>query len=97
MKKLSLAALPLLAVACTGKVDIAPAIPADKAIETRVNDILSQMTLDDKVGQMCEVNIDLVVNDKPDDGIYYADSAKMAEVLGHYRVGSILNLSLIHH
>lgn len=91
MKKLSLAALPLLAVACTGKVDIAPAIPADKAIETRVNDILSQMTLDDKVGQMCEVNIDLVVNDKPDDGIYYADSAKMAEVFGHYRVGSILN------
>lgn len=91
MKKLSLAALSLLAVACTGKVDIAPAIPADKAIETRVKDILSQMTLDDKVGQMCEVNIDLVVNDKPADGIYYADSARMAEVFGRYRVGSILN------
>ena len=65
MKKSSLAILSgLLLASCGSSVgtgDVKPAIPADKGIEEKVKEILSKMTLEDKIGQMCEIEISLVI------------------------------------
>lgn len=37
-----------------------PAIPRDEALEAKVEQTLAKMTLDDKVGQMLELNIDIM-------------------------------------
>ena len=39
---------------------VAPAIPRDEKIEQRVEEILKKMTLDEKIGQMCELTIDVI-------------------------------------
>ena len=63
-----------------------PAIPQDKTLEANVEKTLKQMTLDEKVGQMVQITIDQVM-----DGIE-VDEAKLEEVIGRYKVGSILNV-----
>ena len=63
-----------------------PAIPQDKTVEANVEKTLKQMTLDEKVGQMVQITIDQVM-----DGIE-VDEAKLEEVVGRYKVGSILNV-----
>lgn len=63
-----------------------PAIPQDKTLEANVEKTLKQMTLDEKVGQMVQITIDQVM-----DGIE-VDEAKLEEVVGRYKVGSILNV-----
>lgn len=67
------------------------AIPADSEIESQVKKIVGSMTLSDKVGQMCEVVVDLVCADSLVDGRIELDSAKLRTVFDQYRVGSILN------
>ena len=39
---------------------VAPAIPRDEKIEQQVEALLQKMTLDEKIGQMCELTIDLL-------------------------------------
>ena len=73
-----------------------PAIPADKEIESKVTEIVSKMSLDDKVGQMCEVVVDLVCADPTGNGPVELDPAKLENVFGKYRVGSILNTAQGH-
>lgn len=91
MKKLTMIALGLLAAACgrNGSGDgMSPAIPADSDIEAQVQKIVSGMSLDDKVGQMCEVNVDVVLTDS---GGVVLDPVKMKTAFEQYRVGSVLN------
>lgn len=73
-----------------------PAIEPDPEIESRVAEILSGMSLDDKVGQMCEVVIDLVCADSLDNGNVVLSPSKLDTVFGKYRVGSILNTAQGH-
>ncbi len=68
------------------KTGVKPAIPVDKALESRVEKTLKGMDLDTKIGQMVQLNIDLVVNE---DGL---DEAKMESVFGRWKIGSILNV-----
>ncbi len=94
VKNLWLAAWSLMVTACGSHGDsgsVAPAIPSDSEIETRVKEIVSGMSLDDKVGQMCEVTIDVVCADSTPDGSAQLDTAKVNAVFGQYRVGSVLN------
>lgn len=89
----------LLTLACAcGRNDhrVQPAIEVDPAIEDRVREIVADMSLDDKVGQMCEVVIDLVCADSLDDGKVVLSPAKLDTVFGKYRVGSILNTAQGH-
>lgn len=44
----------------TAQTKVAPAIPRDKKIEQKIETLLKKMTLDEKVGQMCELTIDLL-------------------------------------
>ncbi|MBQ5407246.1 MAG: hypothetical protein IIU12_02240, partial [Prevotella sp.] len=39
-----------------------PAIPRDAALEAKVEKTLAKMTLDEKIGQMLELNIDVMGN-----------------------------------
>lgn len=65
-----------------------PAIPRDKAIEAGVEKTLSRMTLEEKVGQMVQLSIMTVLDETGEK----VDEAKLEEIIGTYKVGSILNV-----
>ena len=66
-----------------------PAIPRDEQIEQKIESLLRKMTLDEKVGQMCELTIDVI--QKKGEG-FQIDEAKLDSVITKYKVGSILNV-----
>ncbi|WP_294616136.1 glycoside hydrolase family 3 N-terminal domain-containing protein [uncultured Bacteroides sp.] len=70
-----------------------PAIARDAEIENKVETLLKKMTLEEKVGQMCELAIDVIAKQggNPSDG-FQIDDAKLDNVIGKYKVGSILNV-----
>ena len=72
---------------------ISPAIPVDKVIEDKVEKLLEKMTLEEKIGQMTELTID-VLTDKKTVGQpgFTFDEAMLDTVIGKYKVGSILNV-----
>lgn len=77
-------------------VDSSPAIAVDETLEERVEEIVAGMTIDDKVGQMCEVVVDLVCADSLDNGSVVLDNQKLDTIFNIYRVGSILNTAQGH-
>ena len=90
--------LPVLAVLCAGvsctKSPVhAPSIPKDPAIEKQIDRILAKMTLDDKVGQMLQINLDVLGGYAFKDGqmAWVLDEAKVDTMIANYRVGSFLN------
>ncbi len=79
----------MLALACTANANI-PVIKSDAKVEAKVDQTLKKLTLEEKVGQMMEVVIDLIgANDK--NGVFYIDEHKADSIFSHYKVGSILN------
>lgn len=95
MKK-TLISISMLALACTASANIhttnanIPVIKSDAKIETKVDQTLKKLTLEEKVGQMMEIVIDLLgANDK--NGVFYIDEHKADSIFSHYKVGSILN------
>lgn len=68
----------------------APVIPRDEAIEQKVEATLSKMTLDEKIGQMTELAIDLIAHRGPDGKLVY-HPGMLDSIIGKYKVGSILN------
>ena len=80
--------LPFFA-ACTNASSVAPAIPQDKEIEAKIDKVLSKMTIEEKVGQMTQITLDVLGKGQGDD--FVLDETKLAEVIGKYKVGSILN------
>lgn len=73
-------------VACSMQ---ATAIAKDKEIEKKIDAVISRMTLDEKVGQMTELAID-VVGDWTKEG-FVLNEDKLRRVIAEYKVGSILN------
>ena len=89
LTRLSFIAVTILAVgACSSKASVAPAIPADKDVEAKVEKVLKGMTLKEKAGQMVQLSI-MVLEDDTHEAI---DPAKLDRVIGEYKVGSILNV-----
>jgi beta-glucosidase len=60
----------------------------DPAIESKVDGLLKQMTLEEKVGQMAQVSIESLGSLK---GQQFSFSDKMKDAVINYKVGSILN------
>ena len=89
MKK-TLVALFLGAV-LTVQAQVQPAIPRDAKIEAQVEKTLSKMTLDEKVGQMCELDVNSFGRRDMATGKFVIDEAKLDEIIRVYKVGSILN------
>lgn len=100
MKRLTIGLLSgLILTACGqngGSGSGASAIPSDNDIEKRVKEIVGKMTLEDKIGQMCEIEIGQLTDYKAtgENGKFTLDAAKMQEAFEKYRVGSILNTPL---
>ncbi|MBQ9667188.1 MAG: glycoside hydrolase family 3 C-terminal domain-containing protein [Prevotella sp.] len=69
----------------------AQVIKADAKIEQKIEKTLSKMTLDEKIGQMAELNID-VVQDRSVRDRFQLSEALLDTVIGKYKVGSILNV-----
>ena len=63
-------------------------IPADDAVEAKVESVLKGMSLKDKAGQMVQLNISVLEDDTRE----AIDPAKLDKIIGEYRVGSILNV-----
>ncbi|MBR3450750.1 MAG: glycoside hydrolase family 3 C-terminal domain-containing protein [Bacteroidales bacterium] len=74
--------------ACTPKQTVAPAIPHDKDVEAKVEEVLKGMTLKEKAGQLVQLSI-VVLEDDTHEAI---DPAKLDRIIGEYKVGSILNV-----
>lgn len=79
----------MLALACTANANI-PVIKSDAKIEAKVDQTLKKLTLEEKVGQMMEIVIDLL-GGNDNDGVFYIDEHKADSIFSHYKVGSILN------
>lgn len=86
----------MLALACTANANIhttnanIPVIKSDAKIEAKVDQTLKKLTLEEKVGQMMEIVIDLL-GGNDNDGVFYIDEHKADSIFSHYKVGSILN------
>lgn len=69
-----------------------------KNIDERVAELLSKMTIEEKVGQMTQVTIDVIAEEREDitkDVVINKD--KLEEAILKYHVGSILNVQGAHH
>lgn len=95
ISKLALASMictgTLLQTGCQQKSE--PAIPYDETIENNIKQWLKKMTLEEKIGQMCQITIDVVSDFEASkkDG-FTLDKAKLDTVIGKYKVGSLLNV-----
>ena len=75
---------------------VAPAIPRDEKIEQNVEALLKKMTLEEKIGQMCELTIDLLQNRvNPFEGmdLKNPDVKALKKVLKKYKIDKEFDLS----
>ncbi len=68
------------------------AIAPDEEIEDRVERRLRRMSLDEKIGQMTQINISVITsNSKSAPNGFVVDSAKLSKAIDTFKVGSFLN------
>ena len=79
-----LAAAAAVIASCDNTSNVRPAIPEDKVIESKIEKLLKDMTLEEKVGQMTQLTSMAVAN-----GINITEAGEKA--IREYKVGSVLN------
>ena len=87
MKKnrfIALTAAIVALTACNTATKVAPAIPQDKDIEAKVEKLLKEMTLEEKIGQMTQITSTAIAN-----GLEITPAGD--SIIRTYKVGSILN------
>ena len=96
LKKLTLATVLCSGICLSaGGQNPKPAIPSDPVIEAHIQEWLKKMTLEEKVGQMCEITIDVVTDfDASKKTGFTLSQEKLNTVIGKYKVGSLLNVPL---
>lgn len=95
MKRISFMILTALLLAgCNGGNKKGAGSGLDAGIERRIDSVMAQMTLEEKVGQMAQYTLDVIGKGG---NLYYSDEpfeidpAMLDTVIGKYKVGSILN------
>ena len=78
-----------IAMTACSKQAVPTAIPEDAKIEQQVEELLSEMDLDAKIGQMTELAIDVL--GETINGEFQLDEAKLHKAIAEYKVGSFLN------
>lgn len=78
----------------SGMAQSLPAIPSDPVIEANIQEWLKKMTLEEKIGQMCEITVDVVTDFPGSKEGFKLSEAMLDTVIGKYKVGSILNVPL---
>ena len=66
------------------------AIPRDTKLEAKVEKTLQKMTLDEKIGQMLELNLDIMGGYEPG-GVWKLNETMLDTCISKWKVGSILN------
>ena len=77
-----------IGIACASQA-VSPAIRPDKEIEKKIEKTLGRMTLEEKIGQMTELSIDVLGEWK--DGEFRLDMDKLHNAIAKFKVGSVLN------
>ncbi len=65
-------------------------------IESKIDDLLKSMSLEEKVGQTCQITLDAVLKKDAKNTIIdplQIDTAKLVEAIVQFKIGSILNVS----
>ena len=88
-RKLLIATCMLLTIGVRSQ-GVRPAIPRDANIEAKIEKTLAKMTLDEKIGQMLELNFD-VMGQKDDKGVWHLNEMMLDTCIAKWKVGSILN------
>lgn len=88
LKQILSAAFLTAAMTCYGQT-ATPAIPQDPEIEQKVESLLKKMTLEEKIGQMTELAIDVLGKFENDE--FKLDDEKLHQAIAVYKVGSFLN------
>lgn len=70
---------------------VKPAIPRDEQMEAQVEAKLAQMTLDEKIGQMLELTVDVITDFEKRQSFTLSEEA-LQKAFDQYKVGSILNV-----
>lgn len=70
---------------------VKPAIPRDAKLEAKVEKTLAKMTLDEKVGQMLELNLDVIGTMDWSTRTWTLNETMLDTLISKYKVGSILN------
>ena len=90
--------LAMASMVCAGSLagmaQPAPAISADPVIEAHIQEWLKKMTLEEKIGQMCEITVDVVTDFPGSKDGFKLSETMLDTVIGKYKVGSILNVPL---
>ena len=91
INKILAVACALLTVSCHRTDRVKPAIPADREMEKKIEEVLSGMTLDEKVGQMLQLNLDVLGKKgvKP----WQLDEYTLDTLIRNWKVGSFLNVA----
>ena len=71
---------------------VPPAIPVDTRIENRIDSLMKKMTLEEKIGQMCQLTIGVVTKGEHSGVAQHVSERLLNTVIGKYKVGSILNV-----
>ena len=81
----------LLAMLTATTVTTSAVAQLNQATEAKITALLKQMTLEEKVGQMAQVAIDVVGNVNHANKSYTIDQQKVNDAIVKYKVGSVLN------
>lgn len=95
--------ITIAALSMLPQITKAQCIQRDEQVEAQVEALLSKMTLEQKVGQMCELTIDCVAQTSSDNNVKdnksvhslangLLSASAVNTVFGEYKVGSILNV-----
>ena len=88
MKKLMMTVL--LAAATLTATAQRPAIARDEAMERKIEAQLGKMSLDEKIGQMLELNLD-IMGKYDEKGVWRLNEEMLDTIISRWKVGSILN------
>ncbi len=91
LKKLFMSIALVSCTASAGAQTVAPAIPRDEELEQKVEETLSKMSLDDKIGQMLALNLDIMGNYDPLTGNWTLNETMLDTCITKWRVGCIFN------
>ncbi len=94
MKKtcLAMGIAGVMLASCGQKQQVEPAIPYDAEIEKKVEETLGRMTLDEKIGQMTQMSLEVFAKPGTSREEFQFDEAKLDSVIYKYKVGSFLNV-----
>ena len=91
MKKLlTIVFLAGAALSVSAQASVKPAIPRDAALEAKVEKTLKGMTLDEKIGQMLELNFDIMGRYEAG-GTWKLNETMLDTCVSKWKIGSILN------